>query len=226
MTDLLTFSIVGLVVGAIYALSATGIVVTYTTSGIFNFAHGGVGMILTFAYWDLSVHHHWPPVLALIVVLGILAPLIGAAIERLLMRNLHRQSLGTSLVVTLGLLVMLIGLGNVLWDQSTPRSLPQFFAGHSVGLFKLRVSYHQITVIVVAIAVVIGLRFLFYRTRTGIAMRAVVDDPELAALNGATPARIAQLSWATGAILAGLAGILLAPTVGMQVVTLTLIALN
>src|SRR5215212_5216530 len=107
MDQLLTFTVVGIVTGSIYALAATGLVVTYTTSGIFNFAHGGVGMILAFAYWDLSVNHGWPVPLALIVTLGVLAPLMGALIERVLMRRLHGSSTGTALVVSLGLLLTL-----------------------------------------------------------------------------------------------------------------------
>ena len=61
LNQLLTFTVVGVVSGCVYALAASGIVVTYTTSGIFNFAHGGVGMILAFAFWDMTVNHGWPP---------------------------------------------------------------------------------------------------------------------------------------------------------------------
>ena len=55
MTTFLALTVVGIVVGCIYALTATGLVVTYITSGIFNFAHGAVGMIAAFAYWNLTV---------------------------------------------------------------------------------------------------------------------------------------------------------------------------
>ena len=226
MTDLLTFTIVGVVSGCVYALAASGIVVTYTTSGIFNFAHGGVGMILAFAFWDLAVNHGWPMPLALLVTLGVLAPLMGALIERLLMRKLHGSSTGTALVVTLGLLLALIGVGLTVWDQSKPRTPYEFFAGHTLKLGGIVITYHQVTALVVALLVAGGLRLLFYRTRIGIAMRAVVDDPELAALNGAAPARVAQVSWALGAMLAGIAGILLAPLVRLEVLQLTLVIFN
>jgi branched-chain amino acid transport system permease protein len=63
-------------------------------------------------------------------------------------------------------------------------------------------------------------------TRIGIAMRGVVDDPDLAAMAGASPARVQQLSWALGASLAGLAGILLAPLVNLDILTLTLLVIN
>ncbi|HLG91718.1 MAG TPA: ABC transporter permease, partial [Acidimicrobiales bacterium] len=86
MSRFLVFTVLGLVDGCIYALTATGLVVTYTTSGIFNFAHGAVGMVSAFVYWDLAVNHHWPEPLALALVVLVVAPLLGAVIERSLMR--------------------------------------------------------------------------------------------------------------------------------------------
>ena len=64
MEQLVQLTIVGLVAGCVYALSATGLVVTYTTSGIFNFAHGAIGMLGAFTYWQLTVGWHWPAILA------------------------------------------------------------------------------------------------------------------------------------------------------------------
>src|SRR6266513_4257768 len=98
MSEFLALSVVGIVAGCIYALTAMGLVVTYTTSGIFNFAHGAMGMVAAFLYWQLRVHAHWPAPFALIAVLFILAPLFGAAIERTLMRNVRGSDIGTSLM--------------------------------------------------------------------------------------------------------------------------------
>src|SRR5438045_3961716 len=80
----------------------------------------------------------------------------------------------------------------------------------------VNVTYHELITIGVAVAVAVGLRLLFYRPRIGVAMRAVVDDRDLAALNGARPIRIGQLSWMLGSMLAALGGILLAPKVGLD----------
>ena len=85
MNEFFTYTVLGVAVGCIYALTATGLVVTYITSGIFNFAHGAIGMIAAFAYWDLSVNHGWPAPLALFVVVFVLAPLFGALIDGVLM---------------------------------------------------------------------------------------------------------------------------------------------
>src|SRR2546427_676203 len=92
MSTFLLFTILGIVSGASYAIAASGLVVTYTTSGIFNFAHGAIGMFMAFVYWELTVNRGWPTPLALVVVLFVLAPLMGAVIERVLMRKLHGRS--------------------------------------------------------------------------------------------------------------------------------------
>jgi branched-chain amino acid transport system permease protein len=227
MTTFLALTTLGIVVGCIYALTATGLVVTYTTSGIFNFAHGAIGMFGAFSYWQLAIGWHWPALVALPVVLLVEAPLLGAGIEAVLIRPLRSSSVDLSLVVTLGLLLFLLGIANLLWKPTKSRVLPAFLQNaRPVQLGGLSVSANQILVVVVAVAVAVGLRLLFVRTRLGIAMRGVVDDPDLAAMAGASPVRIQQLSWALGASLAALAGILLAPLVTLDILTLTLLVIN
>jgi len=194
MTQFLAFTITGIVTGAVYAVAASGLVVTYTTSGIFNFAHGAMGMVLAFVYWQLRVHAHWPAPFALIAVLFILAPLFGAAIERTLMRNIRGSDTGVALMVTLGLLLFLMGIALTFWKPTDPRALPEFFAGHSVRIASVNVTWHELIEIGVAGAVAVFLRLLFYRTRAGVAMRAVVDDRDLTALNGANRSRVSALS--------------------------------
>src|SRR5436189_2477734 len=105
MHDLLAFTIVGIVTGAIYAVAASGLVVTYQTSGIFNFAHGAIGMFMAFVYWKIHVDMGVPTLLALALVLLVLAPLLGAVIERTMMRSLYGASTGAALVVTVGLML-------------------------------------------------------------------------------------------------------------------------
>ena len=227
MHFLLTFTIVGIVAGASYAIAASGLVVTYTTSGIFNFAHGAIGMFMAFVYWELTVNRGWPTPLALVVVLFVLAPLMGAVIERVLMRKLHGRSTGVSIVVTLALLVILLGLAQSIWPPQQARSIPQFFVGHFVKLAGVRVAYHDIIIVIVALGVAGLLRLLFTRSRLGVTMRAVVDDRELAALNGAYPERIAQASWALGSMLAAAAGILIASQIySVDHLILTLLVIN
>jgi len=211
MTNLLTFTVIGIVTGSIYAVAASGLVVTYTTSGIFNFAHGAVGMFLTFLFWELHIHHHWPTLVALVVVLFVIAPLMGVVIERILIRNLHGKETRVALVVTAALLVALLGTAQAIWDPGRARVLPRFFEGHRVRIAHVSITYHDLVVIAVAVLTAVILRYLLFHTRLGVTMRAVVDDPELSSLNGARPERVAQIAWAMGFMLAGTAGILIAP---------------
>jgi branched-chain amino acid transport system permease protein len=226
MSTLLPLTVVGLVAGCIYAVTASGLVVTYTTTGIFNFAHGAIGMIAAFAYWQFSIHWGLPEPVAFLLVLFVVAPLLGAIIERVLMRPLRGKTLDVTLTTTLGLLLFLIGLATVVWDPKKPRLVYQFFKGNSVKLFGVIVTAHQITVVVCAILVAIGLRLFLYKTRPGTALRAVVDNPELTGLTGASPARFGQLGWVIGAMLAALAGMLLAPLITLDIQTLTLLVIN
>src|SRR2546421_5058653 len=226
MTTFLALTVVGIVVGCIYALTATGLVVTYITSGIFNFSHGAIGMVAAFAYWELTVKDGWPVPLAFLFILGVLAPALGALIDRVLMRKLHGAAVEVTLVVTVGMLLFLLGVGQTRWNPGVPRPLPQLFGTNHVRLFSVTVSYHQVTVVVVAVAVAVLLRLFLFRTRPGVALRAVVDAPEVAALHGAAPARVGQMGWAIGAVLAALAGILLAPVVTLDALTLTLLVIN
>jgi branched-chain amino acid transport system permease protein len=226
VNTLLPLTIVGIVSGCIYAISATGLVVTYTTTGIFNFAHGAVGMVAAFAFWQLSVHWHLGEPLAFLIVLFVIAPLMGAIVERVLMRPIRGATLDVTLTTTLGLLLFGIGLATVVWDPKKPRLLSQFFRGNSVKLFGVVVTAHQITVVVAAVLVAIVLRLFLYRSRPGTALRAVVDNPELTGLTGASPARYGQLGWVIGAVLAALAGMLLAPLITLDIQTLTLLVIN
>jgi branched-chain amino acid transport system permease protein len=229
VTTFLTYSVIGITLGSIYAITATGLVVTYTTTGVFNFAHGAVGMVAAFSFFELWQVWHWPALVALAVVLLVEAPLLAVVVEAGLMRRLHGASTERTLMVTLGLMVILIGLATAIWNPATSRTVPAFFATHSARAFGVYVSYQQILTVVVVVVLAVALRYFFRLSRVGVAMRAVVDDPDLLAMAGAKPHRVAQMGWMLGFFLAALAGCLLAPTVattGLTVRILTLLVVN
>jgi len=219
-----------LVSAAIYAIAASGLVVTYTTSGIFNFAHGAIAMVSAYVYWQLSSPAAWdlPVWLSLVLTLGVFAPVLGIVLDVVIMRRLAGAGPMIRIVVPIGLLVSLISVASILWppDEVTNARLPDFFRGEKITVLDVAVSYHQLIVLGCALGVAVGLRFLLYSTRTGVAMRAVVESPGLAALNGASPARLSALSWALGCSLAALAGILLAPLLVLDQVNLTFLVFN
>jgi branched-chain amino acid transport system permease protein len=216
----ISLMIAGIVTGSIYAVSASGLVVTYNTTGIFNFAHGAVGMVLAYLFWQLWQGWHWPVLLALAVTLLVAAPILGAVIERVVMRPLYGVSTNIRLAVTLGLLLLLEGAAASIWSQANVYIMPEFFSGDQVSIGGVNLSYEQLITIGVAVAAAVFLRLFFKRTRTGVAMRAVVDDPTLASLAGAPSGRIASYAWMIGVMFAGVAGILIAPSSNMSILPL------
>ena len=227
MSQFLSLTVAGIATyGCVYALTAMGLVVTYTTSGIFNFAQGAIGMIGAFLYWQFSQSFGWPSWLAFVLVVLVLTPLLGAALERLILRRLENAALEAQLTVTIALLLLGIAIATVVWDPRVSRRVPQFFNGNQVNIGGVVLTWHQLIIVGLAALSAVALRVFFYRTRPGIATRAVVDNKELAALTGATPARYAQLGWAMGCGLASLAGILIAPLVNLDITNLTLLVIN
>lgn len=225
MTEFLAFTVIGIVAGSTYAIAASGLVLTYATSNVFNIAHGAVGMVLTFLYWEVSVNRGWPVWAALPFILLVAAPVLGLFLERVMMRRLTEAPVAISLVVTVGLLVACIGVAQVVWPPAG-RNILEFFPGKGVELGPVRVTVHQLITFAVAALVALGLYVLLNRTRTGTAMRAVVDNRELLALHGARPGLLSGLSWAMGSSLAALAGILIAPQLTLGYVELTLLVIS
>jgi len=226
MHQFLQFTVLGIVYGAVYAVAASGLVVTYATSGVFNFATGAIGMVAAFTYWDLTQAHDLSPLVALAVVLLVEAPILGVVIERVLMRRLFGASAERALMVTLGLMVVLMGAAGKVWAAGTARSVPFFFPSSRIVVAGVYVEIHKIIVVGIAAVVAVALWLLLRFTRPGVAMRAVVDDPELLAMAGASPARVARLGWVAGSMLSALAGVLIAPIVTLDQLVLTLFVLN
>ncbi|MDX6660150.1 MAG: branched-chain amino acid transport system permease protein livM, partial [Solirubrobacteraceae bacterium] len=226
MREFILYTISGLTTASIYAISASGLTLTYTTTGVFNFAHGAIGMVAAFAYWQLRFAWGVPAVVSFAVVLLVLAPLFGLALERVIMRRLEGTSDVTKLVVTVALLLGLVSFALWVWDPNELRTIRPMWSGHLFVWGIVRVTYNDIAVLVVAGLVAFGLRILLYRTRAGVAMRATVDDPNLAMLNGSRSVTNARLAWAIGTSLAALAGILLAPLEQLNILSLTLLVIN
>jgi branched-chain amino acid transport system permease protein len=222
--SLLFWVIVGVTYGSVYAVSATGLVVTYTTSGIFNFAQGAMGMFMAFVFWQLHVDWGVQTLIAFVLTVFVVAPLFGAVIERVLMRRLADAPLVAQLVTTIGLLLALMGLAALIWDPQTSRHIDRFFGTSGFTIGDTIVPWSRFITIVVGLGLAIGLRVLLSRARLGIAMRAVVDNRELGALNGVRTGRVSMFSWALGSAMAAVAGIFIAEELSaLDVQTLTLV---
>jgi branched-chain amino acid transport system permease protein len=224
--EVLVFTISGLTTAGIYAISASGLTLTYVTTGVFNIAHGATGMLAAFVYWQLRYGWGWPTPVALVLCVFVAAPLFGLLLERVVMRRLAGAPETTRLVVTVAVLVVLVSVDQWIWDPSEFRSSRELFAGEGVHFGGIQVPYNDLIVLLVAAAVAGALWLLLHRSRAGIAMRARVDDPALATLNGARPRSSARLAWMIGTALAALAGILIAPKLTMSAIPLTLLIVN
>lgn len=226
MQQFLSYTVSGLGSAAIYAVAALGLVLTYTTTGVFNFAHGATSMLGAFTYWEMRFAWHWPTPVALVVCLLGAAPLFGVLLERAIMHRLIGTSETTRLVTTVSLMLGLVGLAVWIWNPSKSRPVTKFWEGRVFTIAGVRVPYHTVATMVFAGAVALALWLVLTRTRFGIAMRAVSQDRSLAALNGARPRMVSAYSWAIGTVLAAAAGILIAPTLRLSALPLTLLVIN
>ncbi len=232
MSDFLAYTVLGVCLGSIYAIAAAGLIVTYTTSGIFNFAHGAVGMLSAIFYWQLhSEQGGWGmnSLLAAIITVVVFAPLVGALLEILVIRGLEGTSEITKLVTPVAMLLALNGIATWIWfrDINTPHVPESFFGLDGAKVFGQFVSYHQMIGVGLSILVAGFLYVLLRKTRLGVTMRATVDDRSLLMLNGGSPTRMSLAAWAIGSGLAGLAGVLLSPQLGnLTVFALTLLVFD
>ncbi|MEU6379421.1 ATP-binding cassette domain-containing protein [Streptomyces sp. NPDC046909] len=225
------FILTGLVSGAIYALMASGLVLSYTASGIFNFALGGIGFVSALTYFELNTGLGMPVVPAAVIAVCVIGPLIGLALHRLMFNELSRSGEVAQIVATIGLLVALpslalflveqaisslhLGLANPANQYSVPGLGPS--PAHHWKLFgEVGVDSNQLITFVAAAVVAAGLWFLLRRTSLGLSMRATSDRRDLAALRGVDPDRASAASWMLSCLLGGLAGVLAAPVVGLD----------
>jgi branched-chain amino acid transport system permease protein len=227
MEQFLAYGVVGLSTAAIYAIIGSGLVLTYTTTGVFNFAHGAAGMLAAFTFWQLTIGWGWPVPVALAVVLLVLAPVFGLLVERVIVRPVARLGEAERLVVTLAMLSGLIAVAEWIWNPNIARTLPTFFANSApLHIGSATVTWHQLITMIVAILVAVVLRFVLHGTRLGTQMRATVDDRDLAGLTGADPVQASRFAWIFSTQLAAIGGILIAPELTLDANQLSLLIVS
>ncbi len=209
-STILSFLLTGVALGSIYGVAAQGLVVTYSTSGVFNFAQGAIGMFLAYVYWEFRVDIGLPTIVGILLTVLVAAPVMGVLVERGIMRYLTDSPIVAQLVVTIGLMLGLMGLAASVWNPNTQHVIPTFFGSSGFHIGGTFLPYYRLVTILTGIAVGLLLRFLLYHTRLGVTMRAVVDNRDLTVLNGARPASATMTAWALGSSMAALAGIFLA----------------
>jgi branched-subunit amino acid ABC-type transport system permease component len=204
----------GLSFGSVYALLAVGLVLAYKTSGIFNLAYGAQAFVSGAIYYDVRVRHDWPIPLAFILAVLIVAPALGIFLDRLLFRHLRTASPTAKLVTVLGLLVAIPQILKLWFGQDpaygTSGIVPEGDRAYN-PFGTVFVSRDDLATIVVTFLAFVGLVLLFRYTPLGLRMRAVVESPRMTELAGVDADRVSMFAWALCSILAGLAGVLLAP---------------
>lgn len=211
MERFIDLTLAGVTSGAIYAAVALALVLIWRATRIVNFAQGGMLMITTFIGYTV-IHHGGSYWLALAVAIAS-GLVLGAVVERLLIRPVENRSPLSAVVVTFGLLVLLQGLAGMIFG-GTPRSYPPAFSiiGFGNANHRLLFAPNDLWVVLVVVGVMAVLALVFRRTSIGLRMRAAAFAPEVARLLGVRVGRMLTLGWALAAGVGALAGVLVAPT--------------
>jgi branched-chain amino acid transport system permease protein len=220
-------ALAGLGIGAIAALAGLGLLVTHRATGVFNVAFGAIATLAAYLLWQFVERWDWPLVPALVLVVGVLCPLLGVALDVGVFRPLQRRraSAGESLVATIGIFVLLVGVCTFTWGIQARTDAPSLAPSRSVEV--LGATVRMSTIVDVGVMVLVGLGIaLVLRTRLGLLARAVVDDRDLAELSVVDVDRVSTIAWAAGAAITGLSGVLLAPALRLDPYTLTLVVLE
>ncbi|MGW3937987.1 ABC transporter permease subunit [Streptomyces phaeochromogenes] len=236
MADLLGFVLSGLVSGALYALLATGLVLSYSASGLFNFAHGATAYLCALAFYELHSGFGWPAVPTAVLLVCVAAPALGWGLDRLMFRKLARVGETAQIVATIGLLVALPALGlwivELLEDAgASVKPAENQFGLPGVGPSPARswqltdgvgIDSDQLITWVATAVVAVGLWILMRHTPLGLKLRAAVDDRSLVELRGLSADRLSSIAWMLSSALAGLAGVLATPLLGLSAHDFTL----
>jgi branched-chain amino acid transport system permease protein len=208
--DLLQYILDGLSIGSVYALIALGLVVVYRGTGHINFAQGEMALFSTLVTWWL--HDKGVPLLLAIVISAGLAFIGGALIEVTLMRPAERRSAFAPVVVAIGLFAGLNSLSGLLFPkagQGLP--FPSLFPNKPndfVSIFGADWRKERIGVFVVVLLITALLFALFQKTKIGLAMRTVANNPASAKLVGVPTNKILMFSWALAALIGAIGGAL------------------
>jgi branched-chain amino acid transport system permease protein len=213
-SDFMQQIVSGLASGGIYALLALALVIIHRSTGVINFAQGEMATLSTYIAWTLTFNHDWSYWPAFVVTL-VVSFVGGVGIHRVVIRPVERGSVLRIVIVTIGLLVAINGF--VIWQWSgEPKQLRSPFGTDTYNVGGVIVAAHDIGTIVVALGIVLLLWGLFQFTKIGLALRAAAVNPEEARLVGVRVTWMLALGWGLAALLGAVAGMLTAPTVGLD----------
>jgi branched-chain amino acid transport system permease protein len=210
----LPFVVLGLFAGAIYALASLGIVLTYKTTGIFNFAYGGIAMFNAYVFWQFRDQWHLTQWLAIPLLLLVVAPTLGLILEALF-RSLAAVGAEVQIVVALGLLAFFTTLVPIVFG-GTDRQLPTIFPEGQFNLtHDVPVTGNEAGTFILAIVMGGALYLVLRHTKLGTATRAVVDNRDLSGLIAVNAGTVGRAAWVISTMFAAIAGVLLSTQEGL-----------
>ncbi len=200
----------GLTQGSVYALLALGFTVIFGTLRMVTFAHGEVFMVG--AYIGLSLFTYFSPNFFFALVIVLLATFIlGAVMEIVAFRFLRDAPHFSSLLVTIGFSILLINVAQLIWGPGTravPPAIIEDLAYSEIEFNGIYVTYLQLAVLGVAIALMVAMYLFMERTKIGMAIRATAQDHEAAFAMGVNVNRVFTFTFAIGSMMGGVAGLL------------------
>ena len=215
---MLQFIVVGLVLGSIYALAASGLVITYVSTGILNFAFGALAYFVARTYYYLHIEQQWGILASAAMCLLVVAPALGLFLYMAIFRFLRLSSQLIKVVVTIGLSVVIPALANMIFGTEEIFQAPGL-ATQPVSVYHVlgvAVTLDQVIAYICVLAIVVLGALILRFTEAGLSVRAMVDSEAMTSLSGSNPSRIAAGVWVVATVLAGLSGILAAPIIGLD----------
>ena len=212
MTLLLQVVVSGLAAGMVYALIALGFSLVYRTSRVINFAQGDFALLTAYLAYSM-IAAGLPVVLACIIaVIG--GAVIAGVLERVALRPLYRRPGVVAILGTVGIAIVLEAVMRLIWG-ALPTTLPAVASTSPWLIGGIAITPLQVTMIAVGLVVAIVLSVTISRTRAGRAMRGCAQDPEVVALFGINVDLLYLASYVIGALIAGIGGVLIVPTLGL-----------
>jgi ABC-type branched-subunit amino acid transport system ATPase component/branched-subunit amino acid ABC-type transport system permease component len=221
--NVVLFALIGLATGAVYSMLAQGLVLVYRGSGVVNFAQGALAMVGAYAYYQFAGRDGWPAWAACVAALVICA-VVGVLIHLLVLRPMRSSSALARVTVTLGIMVALQAVATLVFGYN-PLQLPSLLPLWNVHIVsqRLPVGVNYVVIFVIGVVLTAVLSLVYRYTAFGRATTAVAENHVVAASLAHSPDVVASVNWAVGSMLAGFAGVLIAPTVSLEPTTLVLL---
>lgn len=198
---------------------------TYKTSGIFNVAQGALVSLSAFVFYFLHVQHGVPWPVAALVCVAVEGPVVGFLLE-LMTRRLAGAALPVKVVVTVGVLLTVQGGIDLCYPPGAYLQVPQFLPQRTVQLFGTPVGLYALIIVGVTLVAVVALTGFLRYSRSGVALRAVVDDPVLLDVTGTSPVRIRRYAWVIGTAMASASGVILTPLLPLDATSMTFLVVT